>query len=555
MQSSKTISISYRILKIVGLSLLVLPLMIFLFFFVKRIISIPVIILLALACYLAIQNQGDDKRFLHIEIKQLLLIFLVCLVWCYFGGQGGYFYQTSDWNERNAIFRDLITNKWPVYYSGTNTALTYYIGHWLPAALIGRTFYSFTGLLDVAWTLGNTSLLIWTALSVFICILLLLQYISANTSKLQWLVIGIMIFFSGLDIIGCFIQEWNFQSFASILHLEWWLEGFQFSSNTTCLFWVYNQAVPAWIATLLFLNEKSNKMYALIIVCTLISAPLPCVGLAVYMVGNAIYNLIVAIKHQCLKNYLKETFTLTNIISVLFVFPILALYFMTNSALEKSNVTQIQNSQINHYAIYLLIIGTLLIFLQKFFVRKIIPEVYALSIMSIIVACIMLLNPRLDYKYVLFLLLEVGFHLLVISSEKYKCVFYYLTILLFFIAPTIKIGIGSDFCMRSTIPATIILMTMYIETLIKWLDNKNQSRKSPYKIKLLCAITILVIGMATPIMEFYRGIYKVTEAQRLNLIADDIYTLNQYHSSGNVYGNFVSENYSDSIFFKYLAQR
>ena len=65
-------------------------------------------------------------------------------------------------------------------------------------------------------------------------------------------VIGIMIFFSGLDIIGCFIQEWNFQSFASILHLEWWLEGFQFSSNTTCLFWVYNQAVPAWIATLLF---------------------------------------------------------------------------------------------------------------------------------------------------------------------------------------------------------------------------------------------------------------------------------------------------------------
>ena len=60
--------------------------------------------------------------------------------------------------------------------------------------------------------------------------------------------------------------------------------------------------------------------------------------------------------------------------------------------------------------------------------------------------------------------------------------------------------------------------------------------------------------MFTPAMEFYRGIYKVTEGQRLNLVADDIYTLNQYHSSGDIYGNFVSESYKDSIFFKYLAQ-
>ena len=554
MQSNKTITISYKILRIIGLFFLVLPVMIFLFFFVKRIISVPVIILLALACYLAIRNKEDDKRYFHIEIKQLLLMLIVCFIWCYFGGLGGFFYQTSDWNERNAIFRDLMSNKWPVYYSQTNTALTYYIGHWLPAALIGRTFFTLTGMWDISWVLGNIGLLIWTALSVFISVLLLIQYVSANTKKMQWLILGILIVFSGLDIVGCLLQGWNFQSFTSILHLEWWLEGFQFSSNTTCLFWVYNQAIPAWIATLLFLNEKSNKMYALIIVCTLISAPLPCVGLALYMVGYATYKMIGSIKRHCVIGYLKETFSIINVIPAIFVFPILAFYFMTNSALEKSNAVQIQNSQFSYDVFYFFIIGALLMLISKFVLKKTIPEIWVLSIMSLIVTGVLLFNPQLDYKYVLFLFLEVGVYLIAVSSEKYKCIFFYLTILLFFIAPTIKIGIGSDFCMRATIPSTIILMTMYIETLTKWLNDKKYTLKSQNKVRFWFAVIILIIGMVTPTMEFYRGIYKVTEGQKLDLVADGIYTLNKYHPSGDVYGNFVSEGYKESIFFKYLAQ-
>ena len=40
------------------------------------------------------------------------------------------------------------------------------------------------------------------------------------------------------------------------IHIEWWARFYQFSSFTTQLFWVFNQAVPAWIATLLVLSTK-----------------------------------------------------------------------------------------------------------------------------------------------------------------------------------------------------------------------------------------------------------------------------------------------------------
>ena len=72
------------------------------------------------------------------------------LLWGYLGGQTGFFYQNSDWGYRNAIYRDLITNSWPVYYPQKDTALVYYIGHWLVPAALTKPVYALFGL-DAAW--------------------------------------------------------------------------------------------------------------------------------------------------------------------------------------------------------------------------------------------------------------------------------------------------------------------------------------------------------------------------------------------------------------------
>lgn len=556
MKLKNEISISYKNLKICGLSFLIIPVIIFLFFFVKRIISVPIIGILFFVLRETFRSGKYDDRHFTIEIKQLVLVFFVCLAWCYLGGQGGFFYQTSDWNERNAIFRDLMTNKWPVYYSETNTALTYYIGHWLPSALIGRTFYTLTGQWDLAWSVGNVSLLLWTTFSVFICMLLLMQYTDANEKQLQCLVIGVMIGFSGLDVVGCVLQGWQFADFTRILHIEWWNLDYQFSSNTTCLFWVYNQAVPAWIATLLFLNEKNNKLYALIISCALLSAPLPCVGLAIYMVGHVMFELFNAIKQRYSLIYLKETFCMTNILPTVFVFPILAIYFMVNSALENSNIVQVQSLHFNQYIIFLGVFGILLVVIQLLVTKRTIPEFCMLSVMSILITAVLLINPNLDEHYILFLILEVGVYLLLIASEEYKNDLLYLTIFIFVLAPTVKVGIGVDFCMRATIPAVIVLTSMCINSLKNYQCAEKQKDKITIKKKIqhFILVSLLIIGTVTPIIEVYRGVYKVTAEQKINLVADEIYTLNQYHSSGNVYGNFVSENYQNSLFYKYIAQ-
>lgn len=68
------------------------------------------------------------------------------LLWGYLGGQTGFFYQNSDWGYRNAIYRDLITNSWPVYYPQKDTALVYYIGHWLVPAALTKPVYALFGL-------------------------------------------------------------------------------------------------------------------------------------------------------------------------------------------------------------------------------------------------------------------------------------------------------------------------------------------------------------------------------------------------------------------------
>ena len=67
-------------------------------------------------------------------------------------------------------------------------------------------------------------------------------------------------------------------------------------------------------------------------------------------------------------------------------------------------------------------------------------------------------------------------------------------------------------------------------------------------------VVILLIGALTPAMEIYRGIQKTVVGGKLVQPADQIETLNKYHSSGGIYGNFVSENYDHSLFFQYLAQ-
>ena len=145
---NKVIIISQKNIRAFSFTYLMLPLLIFLLGFLKPMFGIICGIALLCVWWLSITSKGNQNDIRvtgesesTIRIWEIVFLAMVSLVWCVLGGQGGYFYQTSDWNERNAIFRDLIEREWPVYYDQTDTVLTYYIGHWLPAALVGKAVY------------------------------------------------------------------------------------------------------------------------------------------------------------------------------------------------------------------------------------------------------------------------------------------------------------------------------------------------------------------------------------------------------------------------------
>lgn len=64
-------------------------------------------------------------------------------------------------------------------------------------------------------------------------------------------------------------------------HLEWWAVDFQFTSMTSQLFWVFNQAIPAWVATIMIMTQKHCKNMLFILSLMMLSSTIPFVGLIV----------------------------------------------------------------------------------------------------------------------------------------------------------------------------------------------------------------------------------------------------------------------------------
>ena len=126
-------------LKILKYLYLIIPIICFFVGWLKPIVSIPLsILLLGTIILFFLKNKGtteiidetEKDNHCFIDSTSIALIFLTVLLICITAGQGNVFYQSEDWHWRNAIFRDLINIKWPVYYEQLDASLTYYRGHY-----------------------------------------------------------------------------------------------------------------------------------------------------------------------------------------------------------------------------------------------------------------------------------------------------------------------------------------------------------------------------------------------------------------------------------------
>lgn len=474
-------------------------------------IAIPATaLLLAAWIFILLNARKTQSAVYEIKIKSIVFISVVLLLWCYIAGQGGFFYQSSDHQYRNAIFRDLVAFRWPVVYEQTGRSLVYYIGFWLIPASIGKVanlFFSF----KTAWIVANVALFLWSFLHLFFVSLLIFIYTKADSFKKIVLAMALLVFFSGLDIIGL-LSSLNFDVTAIPNHLEWWSHAYQYSSNTTQLFWVYNQSTPIWLATALFVNEKSVRNYVFLCLIILISSSFPAVGLLLLLFGMGVYKLIPCIRSKQVFLFLKEVFSVQNIIAAVVLLPIFYLYYNTNQTVDTNPF---------HLNLYV--------------------DSYGWGIAII--------------RYASFCLLEFGVLSIVLFRENRKNILYWMSVVSLCCVGAFSLGSTPDFAMRASIPALLILMMLTIRTLSSSIRLAAFDGKHYFCIQEvgIAIVILLIIGSATPMVECSRAVNAVLEHQQLNLVADDVQTLSDKPIESCQ--NFLAANYKDSNFYKYLQKQ
>lgn len=566
----KTIYLAYGIIKKLAFAFLALPLFLFLIFFVRLYISIPIVLILILVLILSGKRKNvgtrkvEESDGVRINLWLLVLIGVIVLIWCYLGGQGGFFYQTKDWFARNAVFRDLIRYAWPPYYDVTDSILCYYVGHWLPSAIIGRAIFLISGNLDLAWTIGNILQGLWTALGCFISILLLIVYLKPHKTRFIIGAVLLMIFFSGLDIVGWLKDGKTVADILTTQHLEWWqwYPQLQFSSNTTCLYWVFNQSTAAWVGTLCFLNEKDTSNYGFIITCCMISSILPCIGMAFILFIMILCRLYRFIRERKIGMFLKELFSVQNILFIVLAVPILFLYYSMNTTLNNNAMQEIHVMPYKKIAVFCIGAFVLLILFiamsivqRKKGMNKRLGLFVGLAAVTFSFALSGVLGSNLELRYFWFLVLEAGVYYAFLFPNAYNEPIYYISACSLIIIPAIQIGTNSDFCMRASIPGLIILMALCGKKLVQDLDDKQTNNKKAIKtITSYILIAVLVVGMVTPAVEIWRGVHNCIQEGTVMLPSDDYYTMNRYDDEGKISGNFVSIHYRNTIFYNYIMQ-
>lgn len=472
---------------------IILPIIIFMFGWLKLWIALLGTAIFCLFFYK--MNASIEKRDDLINknnIKYWILVLVIAGIWVYLSGIGSFVFQNDDYWVRNPIFRDLSTYQWPVMYDlskeshvvqqicgSSQVAFSYYFCWWLPVAWISKIFC----LGEIA---RNILLYLWAVLAVFLIIYLLCR----KVKKCSLIVPIVLVFFSGLDIIPYCVLN---RTIPLIDHLERWATFFQYSSNTTQLFWVFNQSLPVWIMVALLLQFKDNKYIAGLSSLAFAYSPWATMGMVPIAIAGSFKD----------RKTIKDIFNYTNILIPFIMLVVFGSFYMSSTG---SNG----------------FFGT---------VFGLYPESKRMIV----------------YMYITFVIIEFGIYFLIIHSDRKKYDYYWITLIELILFPLFVVR-DFNFTMRGTIPALFLLMYFVIKYLI---DNKGM------KLKKLMLILFLIIGSYTPITEINRTIKNTIGSsdylQEEVGSFGDIQTIDESRIL-IAKDQFFIYNYKNSFFFKYLSK-
>jgi len=270
------------------------------FFFIPGWLNTPTALLLSVVFIFSLWRTLRNTHSVqenHITLQHLIA-FLAILLWVNLSGAGGYGYQMGDWLMHNARLRDLTELTWPIRY-GENQNLVYYVGYFLPSAIIGKL---------ISLDTGMRSLFPWTVLGVTLAI----RWLSVLSQwRFTFLLILIFILFGPMDILNVLFMnlfsptslqdEISTMSFnTDFLDFRLWHPiGFfigNYLSNSFQLYWSPQQVISGWLGagllTYLFFSQQLRSfvfVYALLCLW----APFAMIALFPFMLFAVIRQLAI----------------------------------------------------------------------------------------------------------------------------------------------------------------------------------------------------------------------------------------------------------------------
>ena len=304
----------------------------------------------------------------------------------------------------------------------------------------------------------------------------------------------LLIFFSGLD---CILNRTNI---FNLSHIERFFSVIQYSSNTTLLYWVFNQTLPIWLITLLIMNFKKISSILFIGCLSFCYSPFATFGMIPICIG---YCLIKRTNKEKILEFIKNNIPYLELLFT-FIFLIIFGSFYLSST---------KNITVNNFT----------------WIAQQLPFVNFIFI------------------YTAFVITEFLFYIVIIHNKYKKNLIYKIVLFELLLFPLYCLTPANDYCMRGSIPALFILMIL----IINYLEDKKSKNK-----KIL--ILFLLLGSITSIHEIGRSIYNTYTLKPHEYIAEhEIKSIgNPVDERGLILCNeqFYSKEYEDTFFFKYLSK-
>ncbi|MCR4775315.1 MAG: hypothetical protein K5869_02955 [Saccharofermentans sp.] len=520
----KAVTIPFRTFWALSLGFLVLPVIIFFTGYLRPLAGIPIALLFVFAYAMSIRDCTSDQKkvqlskdstAIKIPLGYLIGFAVTAVLLSLVSGIGEFIFTLNDHPYRRAIMNDLVNYKWPVIYdystqtnpevisligrtSGTY-AFMYYFTYWLPAALAGKIAGSFA---------ANLTLMLWSALGIFLTFV----GVSKIIGRASFTVPFAYICFAGLDVIPNVFH--NFMDWDAWNGMEVWAPQLAYMSNFAELTSVFHQCIPCWLIMTLVLMSYNTRSLGLAGGIMLTYSPWGVIGLFPLVLVRIFSK---PMREGGTGKVLKNLFSFTNIIPCVLLVAVYGPFYLGNHS-----STMIKG------------------FFWEF-----------------------MDNPALaPVVYVVFILIEVVPIALILWKTEKKNIMFIAAIAELLIIPVYKVSEVNDFCMRSSMAARFVLCVLlarYLKDLYdadKIIVQKKLKRKKKDVIKLAFAmLTVILMIYPSFVMAYYVLGSEFTGADHNAEEIGSFGNIRQSEHTWNVTHNYISSNYEETFFFKYLAKK